>query len=163
MSADTETTQKLRQEQIQEILAGCINGSEHLHRASLGDLLSTDGVVLIAEAGKAYWLIDAIASYQGSLRRRKDWDAINRLAIWRLDVFNLPTQEAPSERRAAGYRRRFNRDFGSEIGHADALLSLRLDTDTPVLVEQWNPHTDFPCHELELWTSNGVLMCPREY
>lgn len=163
MSADTEPTQKLRREQIQEILAGCSNGSNDLHRASLGDLLSTDGVILIAEAGKAYWLIDAIASYQDSLKRRKDWGAIDRLAIWRLDVFNLPTQEPPSERWAAGYRRRFNRNFGSEIGHAAALLTMRLDTDTPVLVEQWIPHTDFPCHELELWTSNGVLMCPREY
>lgn len=163
MNATTAgSTPESSRQRVEEILATA-GGSEHLHRASLGSLRSTDGVVLIAAAAGAFWLIDAIASYQAKLQRRPDWEDIDRLAIWRLDVFNLPTDTPPSERWLQGYQRRFNRQFDGEIGHAAALLTMRIDKNAPVLVEQWILYTDFPCLEIELWTSDGVLMCPREY
>jgi hypothetical protein len=160
MNSPTQTADE-RREVIENILATS-NGTDDYHRGAFGAIKYTDGVALIADAGRAFWLIDAIASYQATLRKRADWEAIDRMAIWRLDVFNLPTSTPPSERWLEGYRRSFHVDFGNEVGDASALLSMRLDTDTPNLVEQWIPYTDFPCFEIELWTSNGVLLCPRE-
>ncbi len=161
MSETTVTREDLRN--VIENLLATAGGGDEQHRGPFGAIKYTDGVLEIAEAGRAFWLIDAIASYQSTLRKRSNWEDIDRLAIWRLDVFNQPTSTPPSERWLEGYRRSFNIDFGGEFGDASALLSMRIDKDAPNLVEQWIPYTDFPCFEIELWTSNGVLLCPREY
>ena len=42
-------------------------GSEHAYRHPFG-IAYTDGVKFMAERADAYWLIDAIASYQASLK-----------------------------------------------------------------------------------------------
>lgn len=139
------------------------SGSCGLHAGPFGKIQLTDGIVELAELGACWWLIDVIASHQSSLRRRDDWPEINRLAIWRLDVFNIDSPGLPSPRWAEGYRRSFNRDFGAETGDASALVTVRIDRDAPVLIEQWIPYTDFPVLEMELYVSSGVLMCPMEY
>lgn len=38
-------------------------GTEHYYKHWLGRLVYTDGVAFLAENAKAYWLLDAIASY----------------------------------------------------------------------------------------------------
>jgi uncharacterized protein DUF6876 len=43
------------------------NGSETIYRHVFNRLCYTEGVKYLAEAAEAYWLIDAIASYQGQL------------------------------------------------------------------------------------------------
>ena len=40
------------------------NGTEGYHKLTLTSLLATDGVRMIAEKTGAFWLVDAIASYQ---------------------------------------------------------------------------------------------------
>lgn len=40
------------------------SGTDGYHKLTLGDTLCTDGVAYLARAGRCYWLIDAIASYQ---------------------------------------------------------------------------------------------------
>ncbi|MDJ0508973.1 MAG: hypothetical protein QNJ64_06940 [Crocosphaera sp.] len=43
---------------------GCFIGSQKVFKHCLGLLQYTEGVQYMAEKGEAYWLIDAIASYQ---------------------------------------------------------------------------------------------------
>lgn len=54
-------------EKIQEYQRQC-NGTNQWYRHPLMGMLYTDGVKLIAEECGAYWLIDAIASYQSKLQ-----------------------------------------------------------------------------------------------
>jgi hypothetical protein len=44
-----------------------------------------------------------------------------------------------------------------------AVLTMREDTDSPVLVEQKFDWTDFPLPEIKLWLIDGVLLLPSEY
>ena len=41
-------------------------GTASYHKLSLTPLLATDGVRMVAEKAEAFWLIDAIGSYQGN-------------------------------------------------------------------------------------------------
>ena len=44
-------------------------GTEQYHKlTAFGHFVCTDGVHYVAEQGRAYWLVDAIASYQHKLR-----------------------------------------------------------------------------------------------
>lgn len=54
----------------QELKAGLANcyGSEQYHKLTLSPLKSTDGVATMAQLAGAFWLVDAIASYQGDKR-----------------------------------------------------------------------------------------------
>lgn len=47
-------------------------GTEGYHRLSPlhGGMVCTDGVAFLAEAGEAFWLVDAIASHYAETRRR---------------------------------------------------------------------------------------------
>jgi hypothetical protein len=57
---------ELTKENVQRIIEQSI-GTENYYKHSLTGLLYTDGVKEIADLG-AYWLIDAIASYQYKMR-----------------------------------------------------------------------------------------------
>ncbi len=56
-------------------------GTENYYRHGSG-LLYTDGVKYVAEEGKAYWLIDAIASYQRELKSER----LREFQLWELRV-----------------------------------------------------------------------------
>lgn len=51
----------------------------------------------------------------------------------------------------------------SLVGGQDAVLTMREDSDTPVIVEQLIEYTDFPIEHIELWLIDGVLILPSEY
>ena len=51
----------------------------------------------------------------------------------------------------------------SPVGDKDAVLTMREDSDTPVIVEQLIEYTDFPIEHIELWLIDGVLILPSEY
>jgi hypothetical protein len=59
-------------------------GTENWYRHSKL-LIYTDGIKYVAEEGKAYWLIDAIASYQSQLRKNR---RLAELQLWELKVTN---------------------------------------------------------------------------
>ena len=44
-----------------------------------------------------------------------------------------------------------------------AVLTMKEDTDQPLLVEQKIPYTDFPLEEMTLWLIDGILILPTEY
>lgn len=54
-------------------------GSEVVYRHTLGRLLYTEGIQYMAKNAGAYWLIDAIASYQPQLTRED-------FQLWELEV-----------------------------------------------------------------------------
>ena len=44
-----------------------------------------------------------------------------------------------------------------------AVLTMREDSNEPILVEQEIEYTDFPLEEIKLWLIDGILILPSEY
>ncbi len=101
-------------------------------------LIYTDGVKFLAEAAKAYWLIDAIAAYQGEDALTKD-PMLREFQVWELKVAK----------------------------DRSAVLTCVADTGKPPAVRQVIEFTDFPLPEVKLYVGPGeagvVLMLPGEY
>jgi hypothetical protein len=106
-------------------------GTEQWYRHTLG-ILYTDGVRHVAQQGGAYWLIDAIASWQFESDVRDD-AMLQEIQFWKLVV---------------------NED-------CSAVLTCERDTDD-VAVTQNIPFTDFPLRSIRLFLEDGVLMLPSE-
>lgn len=99
--------------------------------------LYTDGVKYLAENG-AYWLLDAIASWQSEPIIKSNQD-LSQIQFWKLKV--NPDQSAS--------------------------LICEQDTDEPVITQKI-PLTDFPIPGITLYlcdmgTGQGVLILPSEY
>lgn len=107
-------------------------GTENYFRHFTG-LRYTDGVRFLAERGGAFWLIDAIASYQGERAIRGN-ARLQDFQLWKLVVTDNT-----------------------------AVLTLREDSDCPNIIEQHIEFTDFPLSEVALYVCNGVLLLPSEY
>jgi len=93
----------------------------------------TDGVHYLAERAGAYWLIDAIASWQIDPRVHRD-PMLQRIQFWKLVV---------------------NDD-------RSALLVCERD-EGDIAVSQEIPFTDFPLKQVRLYFQNGVVLLPSEY
>lgn len=89
----------------------------------------TDGVKYLAEKGGAFWLIDAIASYQDNFKKI-------HFQVWELTV--------------------------NQTAHT-GILTMKEDTNKPILVEQVLEFTDFPLSKVALWLIDGILILPSEY
>ena len=100
-------------------------------------LLYTEGVQFLAEQAGAYWLIDAIASYQGEGVFTRD--PLLRFQVWTLTVAEDHT----------------------------ARLECVADEGEPPAVTQIIGYTDFPLSEIRLYVCLGehgpVAMLPNEY
>lgn len=107
-------------------------GSETIYRHWLG-ILYTEGVKYLAEEAGAYWLIDAIASWQPSPQVKQD-PMLQEIQFWKLRV---------------------NPDNS-------AVLTCERDSDDVALTQEIE-FTDFPLEEVRLYLSNRVLMLPSEY
>jgi hypothetical protein len=93
----------------------------------------TDGVYYVAEQGGAYWLIDAIGSWQSDPRVTED-PMLQQIQFWKLKV---------------------NPD-------RSAVLTCERDSDD-VAVIQNIPFTDFPLDSITLYFQSGVLYLPSEH
>ena len=98
----------------------------------------TDGVKHLADRAGAYWLIDAVFSYQVS-KEIKDLP----FQVWTLKVLRS--------------------ELGKNKNEPMAVLEMKEDTDKPLMVSQKIPYTDFPKGEIKLYVQNGVLFLPSEY
>ncbi|MCZ8119641.1 MAG: hypothetical protein O9295_16715 [Microcystis sp. LE18-22.4A] len=113
-------------------------GTENHYRNKNYPFLYTDGIKYLAENGGAYWLLDAIASWQLEKIIRCD-QYLADLQFWKLKVSD----------------------------DNSAVLTCERDTDD-IACEQKIPFTDFPIQEICLYLVNmgngeGVLMLPSEY
>ena len=96
-------------------------GTECYHKHWLPHVVYTDGVAYLAEHGKCYWLLDAIASHlrMPSVVMRKRGERFAQLHLWELR--KLPE--------------------GSENM---ASLEAREDSGEKAVIRQLIPYTDFP-------------------
>jgi hypothetical protein len=99
-------------------------------------LKCTDGIAYLAKEGGAYWLIDAIASYQ-----RKE-----PVQFWHLEVIDVPAAMT----------------LDAKKGRKSAVLTMREDSDQPILVEQKIGYVDFP-FTVDIWVMDKVCLLPSEY
>jgi len=109
-------------------------GSETAYRHWTGRLVYTEGVQFLAEKGGAYWLVDAIASYQPD-RRITSRPELADFQLWELAVHE----------------------------DRSARLTVRADSDRPAVIAQDIPFTDFPLERVTLYVCNGTLLLPSEY
>lgn len=105
-------------------------------------VIYTLGVQYVAEAGGAYWLIDAIASYLtpgGLMEPIRQDGRIAELQFWTLTV----------------------------LEDRSALLEARADSPCEPFVRQQIPYTDFPLESVSIWAGyDGVrwtLYLPSEH
>jgi len=112
-------------------------GTECYYRHFTGGRF-TDGVKHLADRAGAYWLIDAIFSYQSEQKIR----AIP-FQIWTLKVLRS--------------------ELGKNKNEPMAVLEMNEDTGEPLKVSQKIPYTDFPEGEIKLYLIDSVLLLPSEY
>lgn len=117
-------------------------------------LLHTEGVQYLAEQAGAYWLIDAIASYQTGKARRRLNEICGHLQVWvlKVDHSDKPKGTMQSPMAVLTASRDRGRD-GEVIDRA---------------IRQAVPFTDFPLDEIVLYAAdngNGTvtLMLRSEY
>ena len=112
-------------------------GSESYTRHNTGAFVFTDGVNQLREDADAFWLVDAIASYQHKFKKVE-------FQVWELEVFADKT----------------------------AVLTMKEDTNCPLLVEQKIHITNFPLDNIKFYVQLGsldgynpvfVLMLTSEY
>lgn len=111
-------------EQALEQFSGTTN--YHLHWT--GKLSFTDGVRFLLEEANAYWLIDAIASYQNDSRILND-EMLRDLQFWKLRV---------------------RQNKGVLICSADSGIQ-------PAIV-QYIEYTDFPLEKVSIWVERSGFM-----
>jgi hypothetical protein len=107
-------------------------GSENHYRHFTG-LLYTDGVKHLADDCKAYWLIDAISSWQISSKIKND-PMLRGIQFWNLRV-------KPDN---------------------SAVLTCERDMNDIALTQEIE-YTDFPLEEAKFYLSSNILMLPSEY
>lgn len=107
-------------------------GSTVFYRHMLGCKLS-EGAKYLADKAGAYWLLDAIVSYQSEAR------------VKALDIQFWTLQCAAD---AA--------DFSAVLFLTDGHTEARI-------IQQDIPFTDFPLKEIKVWLQNNTLFLPSEY
>lgn len=116
---------------IESQLAQCY-GTESYTRHPFGMLL-TDGVVIMRDLCSAYWLVDAVASYQHEMQ--KD-EVLSSFQVWHLEV---------------------DREKGS------AVLTCTADSGLSPVVRQVIEYTDFPLKSIDIWVEGEVMLLPSEH
>lgn len=106
-------------------------------------VIYTPGVRHLAEAGQAFWLLNAIASWIGTdafLEGKRKDPRIGDMHFWKLNV---------------------NREDGTAVLHAEA------DCDVEPFIVQSIPFTDFPLDKIEIWAGfdgeHWTLYLPSEH
>jgi len=100
---------------------------------SLG-YLYTDGVRYLAEQCEAYWLLDAIWSYQKTKLFLKD-EALKSMQFWKLKV---------------------------DLEKCKGVLICERD-EGDIVITQKLDYTDFPLKEIQIYVQNNTLLLPSEY
>lgn len=96
----------------------------------------TDGVKFMADEAGAYWLLDIISSYQHDPKIRRE-----PFQIWELKL-------SPKD---------------TTTGRHPAVVTMKTDTNQPLLVKQEISHTDFPLASITLYLIDGVILLTSEY
>lgn len=109
-------------------------GSTEFYRHWTNHLLYTEGIQFMAKRSGAYWLIDAIASYQPDKRIKSRPELID-FQLWELTVAE----------------------------DCSAVLTIHGDSDQTAVITQKIPYSDFPLPRIKLYVCSGTLLLPSEY
>ena len=105
-------------------------------------VIYTEGVRYLAEHGKAFWLIDAIASHLGSQELLEAADLDTRIGL--MHFWNLAVKPDHS-----------------------ATLKAIADSGEQPFIQQEIPFTNFPLDEVDIWAKNDAcqwtLLLPSEH
>ena len=108
------------------------------------NVIYSEGMAFVAERGKAYWLIDAIASHEAHNPKLKaacrNDESFDYLHFWTLNVY-------PND----------GEDSGSY-----AILTCRKDSGLPAIVTQKIDYTDFCLKEIKIYAGNDGPGTPRK-
>jgi hypothetical protein len=130
----TNTSHRPTPSQIQAELRQFIGTENYYRHSLLRSFVYTDGLKYMAEICGAYWLIDAILSYQSSKIIRTH-HRLMQFQFWRLKV---------------------------NLENHSAVLSCE-DGDGTVVLTQELEFTDFPLAEFTCYLINRVMLLPSEY
>lgn len=106
------------------------DGTQNYYRHWTG-VYYTDGIKYLAQEGQAYWLIDAVASYQ------KDKKILNNQNLRDIQFWTLT------------------------IKNGKGLLTCVEDAGMKPVIKQEIPYTDFPLDEVKVWVERGSLFSPQ--
>ncbi|MBW4422797.1 MAG: hypothetical protein KME13_27070 [Myxacorys californica WJT36-NPBG1] len=123
----------MSQQTLRESDLAQFTGSGVLYRHGLFRYHYTEGVQYVAQCGCAYWLIDAIFSWQREQCIREDV-MLQEIQFWTLQVHD----------------------------DRSATLTCERDSND-VAITQSIPWTDFPLSSIRLYFQEGVLLLPSEY
>ena len=120
-------------------------GTESYRQSAIPGLLFTDGVFHVAVTCGAHWLIDVIASWQPSIRKRHGEQA--GFQLWILEASK--------------------RVEGAWMVEAWTDTPPKHDSDSTgkLMAQQAIGHSDFPkeLSPFRLWVEHGVLLLPAEH
>ena len=130
MTTSTETMSPEQFEAAFDQYRAHCNGTESYHSHFLPGVVFTDGVKWLADNAGAYWLIDAIASYQRDKKITRD-PMLCDYQTWQLEV---------------------------DLAKKQAILTCKADTDRDVVIRQKIKFTDFPISKVRLTVERGSML-----
>jgi len=139
MRSDTHAALSSSREALADEIANGLAqfyGGDELYRHMLG-IRYTTGVRYLAERAGAYWLIDAIASYQSGRKVRNN-RRLQEFQLWELTV---------------------------DLAARSCVLTCKEDSgehEKPVITQEIE-YTDFPLDYIKLYMEDGVLLLPSEH
>ena len=110
-------------------------GSENHYQHPMSGLVYTDGVKYVAESCEAYWLLDAIGSYQQKCQ--KD-EMLQDMQFWTL-----------------------RRTKDSVLRTTEFVLICERDTNDEAFRQEIS-FSDFPLDEIKIWVENNTMYLPSD-
>lgn len=112
-------------------------GTEQYHKVSITPVVVTDGVQYLCDKAGAYWLVDAIGSYQGEPKLKRE-----PFQVWILKK---------------------DKDGKGATLSAYNDYSEKEPNKYKPLVTQKIEYTDFPLDEIKLYVEGNVVLLPSEH
>ena len=119
---------------LTEVTLACFTGAEIKFKHWLGKIEYTEGIKFLADKAQAYWLIDAIVSYQ-SKSLLQQYPELTEFQLWQLEVNEDKT----------------------------AVLTCRADSGCEPIIVQHIELTTFPLQSIKFYLCHQVLMLTSEY
>jgi len=116
---------------LTEVELAYFTGTETYYKHPLG-MQYTDGVQYLAERASAYWLLDAIASWQRDPQVKND-PMLQGIQFWKLTISD----------------------------DQSAVLACERDAED-IAVSQAIAFTDFPLQQITLYVQNNTILLPSE-
>lgn len=117
--------------EINTALAYC-TGTTAYHKYMFNMFL-TDGVKLMAEMCEAFWLLDAISSYQSEIKNGNN-TKLKQFQVWSL-----------------------------KVNDSCGILTCQTDSGVTPSYKQDIPFTNFPLDEIKLYVIENVILLSMEY